>query len=108
MTDPTYFDAEEFNGVTVICVKNADYFDRVAIHGLRDALVEFVQENTPDKLIVDFVNVKAISSETINVLLRAGREADAEALVLRAYERTREKLGRPIYPPPVATSCRPG
>ena len=70
MADYEHFELDEVEGVAVLYLKDHDFFDRLVISELQDEMVDYVKNETPQKLLIHFGRVRAISSETINALLR--------------------------------------
>ena len=68
-----YFDIEQSNEVTIMLLISEDDVDRLVVNDLQRAIVSFVEQERPHKLLVDFANVRRFSSETINALIRARR-----------------------------------
>jgi len=68
-----YFDVEQQGPVTVMTLIGEDQADHLLVNEIQRAIVAFVEQERPHRLIVDFVNVRRFSSETINALLRARR-----------------------------------
>lgn len=68
-----FFDVELHNGVTVMRLISEDSVDHLLINELQRAIVNFVEQERPMKLLIDFTQVRRFSSETINALIRARR-----------------------------------
>ena len=66
-----YFQPEQIDGASVCHLVDADFFDRAVINDFQEEMINFILAEKPDKLLIDFGRVRAISSETINALLRA-------------------------------------
>ncbi len=68
-----FFEIEQRNDLTIMLLISEDDVDRMAVNDLQRAIVAFVEQERPHKLLVDFVNVRRFSSETINALIRVRR-----------------------------------
>ena len=70
MSDFRHFDLEDVDRVSVLTLKHQDFFDRLVIRELQDEMTEYVKNASPAKLLINFGRASAVSSETINALLR--------------------------------------
>jgi anti-anti-sigma factor len=70
MTTYKHLRATLSEGATVIHLIDLKLLDRETIQGTQDELVEYVNSYRPERLIIDFKDVKAISSEFIAALIR--------------------------------------
>ena len=77
------FKIEIFHDVAIVTVQAADLWDRAEIYRLQDELLEFVQSETPKKMILDMGSVGRVSSEALNVLIRLRDQETARNAQLR-------------------------
>jgi anti-anti-sigma factor len=68
-----FFEIEQRNDITILLLISENDFEELLVNDLQRAIVAFVEQERPHKLLVDFVNVRRFSSETINGLIRARR-----------------------------------
>lgn len=68
-----FFDVELRGTVTIMRLISEDSIDHLLINELQRAIIMFVEQERPIKLLVDFSKVRRFSSETINALIRARR-----------------------------------
>ncbi|QDV65402.1 MULTISPECIES: STAS domain-containing protein [Crateriforma] len=72
MTEPlTTFNVSHVDEVTVIFLKPLDFLQREVITRTQEELLEFLKQQGPQKLVINFKDVAGISSEFIGTLLRA-------------------------------------
>lgn len=58
------------DGIPVVFLKDAKFLDRETIQGAQEELVSYLDTTKPTTLIINFMDVVAISSEFISTLLR--------------------------------------
>jgi anti-anti-sigma regulatory factor len=71
MADYAHFKVLDHDGVTIVELMDENLVDRLLINELQDELVAFVENERPQKLLIDFHGVTRCSTEPINALLRA-------------------------------------
>jgi anti-anti-sigma regulatory factor len=67
------FHVEQHIDVTLLRLKDPLFLDRLLINALVDELLELIEERHPRKLLIDFGQVRACSSEVVGGLIRAWR-----------------------------------
>lgn len=71
MTGDKHFQVEQVGDVTVLRLVDPKLFETLLVNEVQDELLGFLDEQRPDKLLVDFVHVTSCSTTIINGLLRA-------------------------------------
>ena len=67
---------EESEGVTIVSFRDASVLDSVTTQRIGRALYEVVENADKRKVVLDFVSVRFLSSQTLGVLLTLRRKAD--------------------------------
>ena len=78
MSDFTHFDVTRVNDVTEIRLADPGLFETEHYAELRRELVEFVEQNTPRKLLVLFSRVKYCSTALVSALLLVKDRVESE------------------------------
>lgn len=81
------------DGVTVVSFRDATMLDATVIQGIARELYEVVEGGGADKVVLDFDNVRFLSSQTLGVMLTLRRKAE-KAGVSTAVARVRPELVR--------------
>lgn len=68
-----FFHIQQMHDVTIMSLISEDEVDRLMMNDLQRAIIAFVEQERPLKLLVDFAGVRRFSSETISALIRARR-----------------------------------
>lgn len=84
---------EESEGVTIVRFREASILDAVTIQRIGRELYEIVETAERRKVVLDFHDVRFLSSQTLGVLLTLRRKAD-KANVRVAIARIRPELAR--------------
>ncbi|MCO6455065.1 MAG: STAS domain-containing protein [Pirellulaceae bacterium] len=71
MTGYKHFQVEQIGDVTALRLVDPKLFDMLLVNEVQDELLGFLDEQRPDKLLVDFAHVSSCSTTIINGLLRA-------------------------------------
>jgi len=74
MDESKYFRRETIDGITVLTLDGKEVLDRQKLADLREAIAALVDEENPEKLVVDFDGLQYCTSEFIGVLIRAHRK----------------------------------
>jgi anti-anti-sigma factor len=77
------FRVEIFEDVAIVTLKTADLWDRAEIHHFSDEMLDYLQSESPKKLILDLGTVGRVSSEALNALIRLRDEVTARNAELR-------------------------
>jgi anti-anti-sigma factor len=83
MSEPSSIRVETINDVAIVTFRPLKLGDHGEIQKAREEVVEFIQTQQPVKMIVDLGQVRVISSEAINVLMRMRDELAAREGQLR-------------------------
>ena len=73
-----HFDVEQCDGVTVIRLADPKFFDTDRYAELRRELVEFVEQQRPQKLLVLFSRVEYCSTALVSALLMVKDRVESE------------------------------
>ena len=74
-----YFRRELVDGVTVVTLDGRQVLDREKLAELREEMTQLVDQERPQKLLVDFDGLQYCTSEFIGVLIRAHRQLSKES-----------------------------
>lgn len=66
-----HFEVETDQGVTVVALTDLELLDQLLTYEMQEELLRFVEEQQPQRLIVDFQGVRRCSTEIINTMLRS-------------------------------------
>tara|TARA_R110002111_G_scaffold146808_1_gene213581 strand:+ start:38 stop:406 length:369 start_codon:yes stop_codon:yes gene_type:complete len=75
--------ASASEGVPVVFLTSTKYIDRELIQQTQQELITFIQSSKPTRLVINFKDVEAISSEFITTMLRCSDYAQSENGELR-------------------------
>lgn len=67
---PKFYSVAELEGVPEIVLGTADFVSRPIIVMAQEEITEYIQQNKPLRLVINFKNVGHISSEFISALIR--------------------------------------
>ena len=67
---PKFFAVDEFEGALEIVLGTADFVSRPIITLAQEEITQFIDQHKPSRLIINFRNVRHISSELITALIR--------------------------------------
>ncbi|HAY79265.1 MAG TPA: hypothetical protein DCY79_05600 [Planctomycetaceae bacterium] len=71
MPNASRFTVEQADGeITVVTLTDQQLMDTMMVSGFQDALIEFVADRDPRRLVIDFRCVKQCSTAVMNGLLR--------------------------------------
>ena len=71
MPNASRFTVEQADGeITVVTLTDQQLMDTMMVSGFQDALIEFVADRDPRRLVIDFRYVKQCSTAVMNGLLR--------------------------------------
>jgi len=83
MTSFQFFDVRQSGEITELRLKDPSFFDLIQNELLRNAIVEFIQQRRPSKLLLDFSDVRYCSSPVIGVILDAQRHLVSEGYQMK-------------------------
>jgi anti-sigma B factor antagonist len=94
MTEPPRsLKISESEGVTLVAFRDASILDAVTIQRVGQELYDLVESNDHRKIVLDFGNVRFLSSQTLGTLLTLKRKAD-QAKISVVFARLRPELHR--------------
>ncbi|MBU0617060.1 MAG: STAS domain-containing protein [Planctomycetes bacterium] len=73
---PSSLKITESEGVTLVGFRDASILDAVTTQGIGRELYGLVESGNHPKVVLDFANVRFLSSQTLGVLLTLRRKAD--------------------------------
>ena len=85
MVSLQHFDTKQHGGVTEIRLANPAFFDIDGYTELSEELAEFIEQERPRKLLVDFSRVQYCSTAVMNTLLVAQRRLQSEGGCMKVY-----------------------
>ena len=74
--EPSGLKITETEGVTLVAFRDASILDAITTQGIGRQLYELVESGNHPKVVLDFANVRFLSSQTLCVLLTLRRKAD--------------------------------
>lgn len=77
MAEPSMLTISEQGGVTIVGFKESGILDAVTIQRIGRELYEIVEKQGRRQVVLDFANVRFLSSQALGVLLTFRRKADA-------------------------------
>lgn len=93
MADESSLRVEEINGVTVVNFRDASILDVLTIQRIGRELYEIVEGRKAKKIVLDFGDVRFLSSQALGVLLTLRKKCDKEKAKV-ALARIRPELAR--------------
>jgi anti-sigma B factor antagonist len=78
MTAFKHFEIELCDDITVICLLDPKFFDTERYAELRHELIDFVEQQHPKSLLVDFSRVEYCSTALINALMTIKERVESE------------------------------
>ena len=67
--EPKFYSVAEIESVPEITLGSADFVSRPIILMAKDEITQFIDDKTPNRLVINFKNVHHISSEFISALI---------------------------------------
>ena len=83
MTSFQFFDVQQSGEITELRLKDPSFFDLIQNELLQNAMVEFIQQRRPSKLLVDFSDVRYCSSAVIAAIMTAQRSSVSEGCQMK-------------------------
>jgi anti-sigma B factor antagonist len=93
MADQPSLKFEESNGITIVSFRDASILDTVTTQRVGRQLYDLVENSGKTKIVLDFEDVRFLSSQTLGVLLTLKRKADKVGVQV-ALARVRPELVR--------------
>ncbi|MEQ8787065.1 MAG: STAS domain-containing protein [Pirellulaceae bacterium] len=73
-----HFEVETDQGITIVKLTDFELLDQLVTYEMQNELVQFLEQEKPQRLIVSFDGVRRCSTEIINSMLRARKRVAAE------------------------------
>lgn len=93
MSEQSNLRVDEQDGLSVVSFRDASILDVVTIQKIGRELYELIENDARKKVVLDFVDVRFLSSQALGVLLTLRRKADKAGSKV-ALARVRPELAR--------------